>query len=212
MQNTEFRLKDGILTSVILSSEKNHLLYGVNGTNDLAIFMLSEDFSDIQFEDFLNNFESDASLLVYPQVRKTLLVLPQKTETERDFLKFTLEKVDDSYARDKGYADWAIPIVGHWNAEATMNQENELFTVGFFDLDYNYNAKRLHEIFMEDHTINDSSHPSSVLEKAIDSWYVNVWGNREVSFSTKSYIIAVDSDHLNEQDLVKISDDLQIWK
>lgn len=212
MQNTEFRLKDGILTSVIFSYDKNHLLYGVNGNRDLAIFMLSEDFSDIQFEDFLSNFESDASLLVYPQVRKTLLVLPQKTETERDFLKFTLAKVEDSYAAEKGYADWAIPIVGHWEAQAEMNQNDGIFSVAFFDLDYNYNASRIHEMFMEAHVVDDLSHPSNVLEDSIDSWYVNVWGNNEVSFSTKSYIIAVDSDNLQENSLVDIADDLQIWK
>lgn len=212
MESTQFRLKDGILNSIIFSDEKNHLLYGVNDNKNLAIFMLSEDFSEIQFKDFLNNFESDASLLIYPQVRKTLLVLPKKTETERDFLEFTLEKVKESYAQEKGYANWAIPIVGHWNAKAQMSQENEYFSIGFYDLDYNYNASRIHEMFMEDHDINDYSHPSSVLEDKIDSWYVKVWGNNEVSFSTKSYIIALDSDDLQENELVDIADNLQIWK
>ncbi len=211
IRDMQFQLKDGILNSLILKSDENYIFFGVNEKRDLAVLMSTEDFSESQFEAFLNNFENDSSLLIYPQIRRTLLVLPKKTELERKFLSFTLEKVDDSYAESKGYADWAIPIVGHWNAKAIFNQEDEIVSVGFFDLDYDYNAKRVHQMFMDDHITTEKSHASTV--KNADSWFVEVWDTtREVSFSTKSYIIAVDSYDLDEEELVKLSDELQIWE
>ena len=211
IQDMQFQLKDGILNSLILKSDEDYIFFGVNEKRDLAVLMSTEDFSEIQFEEFLNNFESDSSLLIYPQIRRTLLVLPKKTEIERKFLSFSLEKVDDSYAESRGYANWSIPIVGHWNAEAEFYQEDEFVSVGFFDLDYDYNAKQVHQMFMDAHITTEKSHASTV--KNADSWFVEtLYDNKEVSFSTKSYIIAVDSYDLDEEELVQLSDELQIWE
>lgn len=211
VRDMQFQLKDGILNSLVFNSDNDYIFFGVNEKRDLAVLMATEDFSESQFEDFLNNFESDSSLLIYPQIRRTLLVLPKKTETERKFLSFTLEEVDESYAESKGYADWAIPIVGHWNAEANFCQDDEFVSVGFFDLDYDYNAKQVHQMFMDSHIVTESSHASTV--KNADSWFVEPFGrSREVSFSTKSYIIAVNSFDLDEEELVELSDELQIWE
>lgn len=211
IQDMQFQLKDGLLNSLIFKSYEDYIFFGVNEKRDLAVLMSTEDFSESQFEAFLNNFENDSSLLIYPQIRRTLLVLPKKTEIERKFLSFTLEKVDDSYAASRGYTDWAIPIVGHWNSKANFYQEGEFVSVSFFDLDYDYNAKRVHQMFMDDHITTEKSHASTV--KNADSWFVESWdATREVSFSTKSYIIAVDSYDLDEEELVVLSDELQIWE
>ena len=62
-------------------------------------------------------------------------------------------------------------------------------------------------------TINSDNHPSS-LELA-DSWYLDSFSSNELSFSTKSYIIAVNSysdKRMPENDLVKVAEELQIWK
>ncbi len=211
VRDMQFQLKDGILNSLIFNSDEDYIFFGVNEKRDLAVLMATEDFSESQFEDFLNNFENDSSLLIYPQIRRTLLVLPKKTETERKFLSFTLEKVDESYAESKGYADWAIPIVGHWSADANFCQEDEFVSVTFFDLDYDYNAKQNHQMFMDEHIVTETSHASTV--KNADSWFVEPFGRgKEVSFSTKSYIIAVNSFDLDEEELVQLSDELQIWE
>lgn len=211
IQDMKFQLKDGILNSLIFKSDEDYIFFGVNEQRNLAVLMSTEDFSESQFEEFLNNFENDSSLLIYPQIRRTLLVLPKKTEIERKFLSFLLEKVDDSYAEAKGYADWSIPIIGHWNAKAIFNQEDEIASVSFFDLDYDYNAKQVHQMFMDAHIISETSHASTV--KNADSWFVELWDkSKEVSFSTKSYIIAVDSYDLDEEELVQLSEELQIWE
>lgn len=78
-------------------------------------------------------------------------------------------------------------------------------------MDYDYNAKLVHQMFMDDHITTEKGHASTV--KNADSWFVEIWdATREVSFSTKSYIIAVDSYDLDEEELVVLSDELQIWE
>jgi hypothetical protein len=51
------------------------------------------------------------------------------------------------------------------------------------------------------------------LENA-NSWYLNQLFSNELSFSTKSYIIAVNSYNdykLEENELIDIAEELQIW-
>ncbi len=210
IKDADFLVKGEILKSLIIQDDTESLFYGVNENKSLAIFMLTEDFTPSQFDEFINNFDNDSSLLIYPQIRRTLLVLPENTDVQRDFLMFNLSKVQDSYAEEKGYADWSFPIVGHWNASATFSQEDEDISVSFFDLDYDYNAKRVHEMFMDDHITNDYSHSSTV--QNAPSWYVSIWTGNEVSFSTKSYIISINSYYFEEESLVDLADELLIWE
>ena len=178
--------------------------------------MKSKDFNEREFELFLNNVSNDSSLLAYPQIRKTLLVLPKENPNiKRDFLKFTLEKVDNSYAREKGYAKWAIPMVGHWQCHGYFNQKDETVSVTFFDLDYDKIAKNLHSIFMKTHEnaiITYNNTPVS-LEHA-DGWFVKTYASGEVSFSCKSYVIAINSysESIDAKTLMELGDDLQIWE
>ena len=152
--------------------------------------------------------------MVYPQLRKNLLVLPEKNNSiQRDFLYFTLSRVEENYAEEKNYAPWAIPIVGHWNAESIFYQNNTKFSVSFFDMDYDYNASRIHDMFMSEKTnINEENHPSTL--ENVNSWYINLIYNNELSFSTKSYIIAINSyiEKMTEENLIDIAKELKIWK
>lgn len=91
-----------------------------------------------------------------------------------------------------------------------------MFSVSFFDLDYDYNAKQIHKMFMNEkknNYIDKKNHPSDVANA--DSWYLDNYFSNELSFSTKSCIIAINSygdNRFKEEDLVDISKDLQIWE
>lgn len=81
-------------------------------------------------------------------------------------------------------------------------------------MDYDYTASRVHEMFMEFNekdkdVYNPLNHFSNV--KDVVSWYVFTLDGSEVSFSTKSYIIAINSQTLEEKELVNFSESLKIW-
>ena len=97
-------------------------------------------------------------------------------------------------------------------------QDDKRISVGFFDLDYDYNAKNIHEMFMDTHNeeeVNDINHPCTV--NGLDGWFIGddvFSSSNEVSFSFKVYIIAVNSfypDYFDEDELVSFAGDLQIW-
>jgi hypothetical protein len=135
---------------------------------------------------------------------------------------FTMEEfeafLDDSYSMSRGYVKWSLPIVGHWESDSLFYQDSQKISVGFFDLDYDYNARNIHEMFMDAHyeeEVNDINHPCTV--NGLDGWYIGgdvFSSSNEVSFSYKVYIIAVNSyypDYFSEEELTAFARDLQIW-
>ena len=195
-------------------------LQGFSKNCDSLVMLLSSDFTEDEVAAFLNDFSNDSSILVYPQIRKNLLTLPKKNpHIERDFIQFKLSQVDESYAEKKGYANWAIPIVGHWCAENYYFQNDKKITTSFFDLDYDYNANKIHQMFMNKHyedDLTDDNHPCDVKDR--DGWYVysyDLFGSsNEVSFTNGVYIIAVNSysgGFFTEEELISFAEELQIW-
>lgn len=218
VEKMQLKTGDGILDCVMVHDEGDYLICGVNSDRSMLAYLVAEDFTESQFDVFLKNIYNDSELLVYPQVRKNLLVMPKRNLTvPRKFLYFGLSKVQESYAVSKSYADWAIPIVGHWEASAYFIQNESFVNVSFFDMDYDYNAKRVHNMFMEyrKEIPVDSSNFSPDFTKS-NAWYSNsFWSSsNELSFSTKSYIIAIDSwsSKLSLEEMMDIGYDLKIWK
>lgn len=126
-------------------------------------------------------------------------------------LRCALRKALLMIARDDTYFSCLGVVFGYnaivkfsgWNTEELSDSGSWFY--------YDYNAKRVHQMFMDDHITTEKGHASTV--KNADSWFVEIWdATREVSFSTKSYIIAVDSYDLDEEELVVLSDELQIWE
>lgn len=95
-------------------------------------------------------------------------------------------------------------------------QDGEEVSVDFFDMDYAHNAQRNQEMFNAAHRksiLTDSNHPATVHET--DAWYVENFDIKEISFSIKSFIVAVDTDYyasLNEDDLTAFASELLIWE
>ena len=200
--------------------EKYLMLQGFSKNCDSLVMLNSYDFTEEEVEAFLNDFSNDSSILVYPQIRKNLLTLPKKNpDVERDFIKFKLSQVDESYAENKNYAVWAIPIVGHWSADNVYFQDNKKMSTTFFDMDYDYNANKIHQMFMDKHyenALTEDNHPCDV--KGRDGWYVytfDLFGtSNEVSFTNGVYIVAVNSyegGFLSEEELISFAEELQIW-
>lgn len=211
----QLRLKKETIQCSITMTDRETVLTGTNKEGSLLVSMKSADFSEKEFDAFLNNITNDSGLLTYPQMRKALLVLPKQTpEKKRDFCSFALEQVEDSYAKAKGFAVWAIPIVGHWRASGEFSVRGGTVSIAFFDMDYDYNAKKIHGMFIDSHS-NDSINLSRPIElKRVKGYMVSTYSGHEISFSFKSFIIAVDANTMNFEtaELADISDDLAIWE
>ena len=157
--------------------------------------------------------EAETDISNYPQIKKTLFVMPDESSNELDFVYYTLSKVDADYAAEKNYADWASAITGHWEAKTVYFYKNERFDVAFFDLDYDYNAAYVHDIFMAEKVEGVGGHAQSVNNTA--GWFLYNSSATELSFAQKSYIVALDGPsetNLREEDFLSFAASLQIWQ
>lgn len=208
----DLMLKDGVLHCVAYEEGGNYHLIGVNELLNLYVYMEATDFSYDQFIAFLTNINNDSTLLMYPQVRKNLFVLPNKNpEHERDFLCFDLKKVNSQYAADRKYADWAVAIVGHWEAQGFFAEDDKQLYIAYFDLDYDYIARLNQALFIEDRkteSVSEESHASTL--GTGDSWYKVIPKGAELTFSAQNFSMAVGG-FFTEEELLTVAQDLQLW-
>ena len=215
-ENMQFGATDGVFDCVLYENDGELVLSGTNISEKMCVKIKTRDFSKEEFINLLIDSFNDGSLSLYPQMRRTFYVLPDKNpDDEREFIAFNFKKVGEEYASDRNYAEWAVPIVGHSLAKSYFYDSNSLLCIGFYDLDYDFNAKNVHAHFTEAKNtteITETNKPVSV--NGIEGWYLLNPKQKEVSFSTKSYVIAIDTEPtsvLSKDDLIKVGTDLKIW-
>lgn len=216
IENIQLSAPEGVFDCELYENENEILLVGENTEKNLFISMSTKDFSKEEFIDFLIDSFNNDSLSLYPQMRRTLFVLPDKNEvSNRDFIGLTFKKIGGEYSSERKNAEWTLPVVGHSLAQIYFTQKNSLLSLGLYDLDYDFNARKIHSHFIESKKAAESSganNPVSVNGR--EAWYLTNNTQKEVSFSTKSYIIAVDAKKdsvLTQNDLIRLGSELKIW-
>lgn len=215
-EEMQFGATDGVFDCVLYEKDGSLVLAGSNLAEKMFVKITTTDFTKQDFINHLIDSFNDGSLSLYPQMRRTFYILPDNAEdTERNFISFNFKKVGEEYAIDRNNAEWAIPIVGHSLAKSYFKQNNSLLCIGFYDLDYDFNAKSVHAHFTSaKNTTEISTTNQPVTINGIDGWFLVNATQKEISFSTKSYVIALDTEpnsFITKDDLIKVGSDLKIW-
>ena len=215
VETMQFGSKDGIFECELYENKDELVVRGLNEKENLFVRVWTRDFEKEEFINLLIDSFNDKPLELYPQMRRTFFVLPDENpESYRDFVSFSFRKIGNEYASERENADWAIPIVGHSLAKTYFSQKNSLLSLGFYDLSYDFNAKKIHDSFMVSESKDFSETDKSVSVGKTEGWYLLNTNQKEISFSTKSYVVAVDTDAsspLEKEDLVSLGNDLRIW-
>ncbi len=215
VEKLELGVSEGLFDSALYEVAGAMILNGTNESQKLFVRMRSTDFTKEEFISFLEASFNDSSLNLYPQLRRTLFVLPNANGVERDFVTFNFKNVGDDYAAERDYVEWALPIVGHYLAETAYIEKDALLCFGFYDLDYDFNSKKIHQYFKDSKTkseITENNQPFTL--NGVDGWYFLDRNIKELSLSTKSYIIAIDAvanSPITKEDLIEAGKDLKIW-
>ena len=210
----QFALRKNILNAKIKQDGNAITLIGLNEKKNLFVGMIANNFSLDDFKLFIKSGYKDSSLLVFPEIRKTLFILPHVSqEHNRNFLFFHASKVGDDYVALKGYADWAQKIKGHWDASGYYRDENKIISTSFFDLEYDFAAKEAHQLFTNAHALYETASNHRDYINGEEAWYVETFDGKELSFYKNVYIVAVDMELDGNIDLLKsFANDLLIWK
>ncbi len=198
--------------------EKNGKLYmcGVNHSENVFACLESASFDRGEFVSYIADSFNDSTLGIYPQIRRTLFALPDNSASgNRVFINFIFNKAGEDFALERGNAEWAVPLVGHALSKSYLREDGHFICVGFYDLDYDFNAKKIHEKFKESRNtteVSESNQPITI--NSSEGWYFVDSMQKEISFSTKSYVIAIDAasnDDISKDSLADFSKDLKIW-
>ena len=187
-------------------------LVAKNADGSLIIHFASDNIGQSELDMFIGEIDRQSNLLSLSPIRKTLCVLPQSADFNAQFMTFELNKVETDYVKEKNSVEWAIPMVGHWKSSAWLVKSGDDYFVSFFDLDYDYVAEQTHKLFSAEHKnakITEYNHSVPIGGK--EGWYIYNNSSAELSFSTKSYIIAVGTQYHYENDLTDLGSALQIW-
>ena len=215
IENMQFSASSGVFDCILFEDGDDLVVYGENPEEQMFTCIKTKDFTKEEFISFLIDSFDGGSLAMYPQMRRTFYVLPDKNDSiDRDFVAFSFKKVGDDYSIERGYAEWSLPIVGHSLAKTYYRENGSLVGLGFYDLDYDFNAKKVHAHFMESKNSEISGTNQPVLVNNANGWYLVNSSQKEISFSTKSYVVAADTKPdsiLSKEDLIKFGTELKIW-
>jgi len=183
-------------------------IVGTTEENDTLIYITFYNSSNKEAKELLSEFSKD-SLLSFNQIKKNLCIIPnQDSDNSKRFQCFTFSQVDQSYSDMRYRANWAEGLVGHYLSAIYFKQNSDDVSIGVFDLDYDYNAKKNQRYYIDTRSdITSTSHPVEFLTD--DAW---LW-SYEFTFSHKSYQIAIDVHTFNgkEKSFADIGKQLLIW-
>lgn len=155
----------------------------------------------------------------YGEVVRTLYTLPTDAGRFR-VLGFRLEQVGEDYVEEKGGADWARAMQGHWSAVAVFvdRQVGQVLMLQLFDLRTPTAAKRVHSMFGRSkreliRELDDNPYLGALLEPLrparveIDGrtgWLVTLGSDldrRELSIAWSRWVLALLGERRHDREL-----------
>jgi len=185
------------------------------------IFSQSTEKTDKEFIKMLMSIGNGDGLNNYDEFFNTFYILPEKNIDGDVFLGFNIDKLDKSYAKNKGYTKWSNEMVGHWTATGYFNNEkNGIWGFTLFDLltkskqDYIYGS-----LYASHKTDNkDETEICGVKGYAVYytdyNWWTGISNKRlsEMNFGIDRYVYAISNSYtqpFKEEDLIKRAESMQ---
>ncbi len=190
---------------------------------EYVIFCQSTDKSERDLNEILALVGKSDGMIEYDEFYNTFYTLPSQLDTNDVFVGFYIDKLDWSYAKQKGYAQWAKEYVGHWAAHGVFyNQKKGPWTYGIFDL--LTEEKVIYTEGLYSKSASEGKEPIKVygqdgffiVEKFLNFSTLEITRHpKEVNFPFGRYVCMVDNfrdSWLNKDDLVARAQSFQFQK
>lgn len=196
----------------------------VDESLQFLIFSQSTDKTEKELIEILEGIGRGGGLQDYDEFYNTFFTMPDKLSDNEAFTAFTLNRLEDSYAKNKGYARWAKEMMGHWQASAYFtNQIKGGWSYSIFDLldaeDQNYIYKTLYwnEQSKNKEIINIYGTKGIHVTQKKFNWkkFKNVSTTLEINFGLGRYVCAVDNTEdalFSKNELIRRAESLQLDK
>lgn len=193
----------------------------VDPTLSYVLFCQSTDKTEEELISLLTQVGAAEGLFNYDEFYNTFYTIPERLVDGDLFLGFTIDKIQPSYAVNKGNANWAKECVGHWSANGYFyHAKKGLWTYGLFDLLTSEAESYMYDMYTRDATEGKSGiqvqgvQGTKVTTTEFD-WDTFETYSRvtEINFGTGRYVCMVDNSEgswLNTHDLVARAEALQL--
>ncbi len=145
-------------------------------------------------------------------VKREIWSLPSDPPFGCELTLVTTYKLDESYAAERGYAEWAKRMVGYYETDAEYDCSDFWIGVGFIDLKSILNAKEIYDKLYSEERKSDSER---VTVKGYPGWYLDEYAtgyfSDELNFRVGYYVVAVDgTPPVGKDKLLEFANKLQI--
>ncbi|MFN3661016.1 MAG: hypothetical protein ACK4TN_07275, partial [Brevinematales bacterium] len=145
--------KDTIQGSLYQSfSKASNVIYTFVGENTYTHHVITLKTYDVSFSNFMVLFTDkykNKELLVYPEMMRGLVVLPENTDFSLQTFDFYV--LPWEYAESRNNVWWARSMVGHWDYEIFYEKRGGSFVkISLFDLIYRKKAEHIHRNFRKE--------------------------------------------------------------
>jgi hypothetical protein len=148
----------------------------------------------------------------YSEFHNSFATLPSNTAEGDEFLGMTFQKLGASYAREKGYANWAKAYVGHLSMKAYYrNPRKGIWTYGIFDIINSERNQGIREMYEASLGNKQMEQEVSVYGTKAYMIKLGLFGYAlpfplEVNFTNGRYICMVDNSLQSRLDSIDLVD------
>lgn len=196
----------------------------VDESNQYVIFSQSTDKSEEELIQILSDIGQGNGLLDYDEFYNAFYTIPENIVDNDMFIGFSIDKLDWSYAKNRGYVKWSKEMVGHWNATGYFfNDKKGIWTYSIFDLltienqNYIYGGLYSKSRTKNKYEVNVYGTNGFIIYTDEFNWktYRSYKKTHEISFGVDRYVSAIgnsESSWFSKEELLERAESLQFEK
>lgn len=170
---------------------------------------------DKEIIDFLSGIGKGEGLVDFDEFYNTFYTMPDNPAEDDVFLGYYVDRLTWSYAKEKGYQNWAKRMVGHWQATCYFhNQDKGAWHFSLFDLLTPKAKDNIYNTLYRSKLDKDNKRKIYGVEGAA-IYQLGWWEYQltEVNFGYDRYVIALNgTSYYTERDLIRRAELLQLLK
>lgn len=195
-----FTSRDTKRSYFIFTDEAGEYIYMAQSTKN----------KDEEMYEFIGEIGKSEGLIMYDEFYNSFYTAAKEQDGKDVFIGYYMSKLQQSYARSKGYSAWAKKLVGHWQSSLIFNNEDKgcwMYTI--FDLISDAKGQQVYNVLYRKGLDDDCLRTIYGTKGAAIR---NFWGDlTELNFGYGRYIIALDPIGVyTERELINRAENLQL--
>lgn len=207
------------LDSFIYTDGENYFFVGTDKYREIMIQMSAYGYTREEMKEFLKQILKDTTVENYEEIPAQFNLLPKtKSNIQRSFQSFCLEKIGDEYINARDGKEWAQALRGCYNSKSTFISDDYEIILSLFNLPSEDAAITQQNYYIEEQKLNEVDETN----RASKGWNGTAWfksnfeengkQGKELTFAKNNFWVAAKTySSATEDDLQDFCFDLQLY-